>query len=136
MTTKSKKGRDHVITEAEAAALNFEPWAGPVDYKLLPTDEEFVALGFGHLVTCRLALAIMYKTKAKLAEIHGEMDYDTGHAMMNSFIAARDFFQHFITVLDIAEARIICAGSSYLQGAAAADRSLRKIVRDHERNRT
>ena len=78
----------------------------------------------------------MYKTKAELAEIHGEMDNETGTALMNCFFSAQDFFEHFIKTLEMEECRILCAGSSYLQGAAAADRSLRKIVRDHGRNNT
>jgi hypothetical protein len=92
MTTKPKARRARVVTEAEAAALNFEPWKGEINTELLH-----------------------------------------GLALMNSFEAAKNFFSRFSEFLDLAEARIIVAGSAYLQSADVADRLLRKIQRSHGR---
>jgi hypothetical protein len=62
---KRRRARD--ITEAEAAAMDFEPWQGDVDTKKLPNNEQFTENGLCHLITCRMALVMMYRTKAELS---------------------------------------------------------------------
>jgi hypothetical protein len=133
MKPTPKKRRAHVATEAEAATLNFEPWRGEIDFELLPNNEQFTEDGLGHLRICRFAVVTMYKTKAELAEMLGQMEDEEGYALMNGFIAAKDFFSRFVEFLDLAEARIIVAGSAYSKAADVADRSLRKILRSHGR---
>ena len=131
MKPRPKTRRAHVATEAEAAALDFETWREEEEHEMLPTNERFIEDGLGHLITCRLALATMYKTKAELAEILGQMDDKSGFSLMNHFIIAKNFFSCFSELLDLAEARIIVAGSAYLQAAGVAHRSMRKILRSH-----
>ncbi len=75
MTMKPKTRRAHVVTEAEAAALNFEP---SQELEMLPTNERFTEDGLGQLITCRFALAAMYKTKAELAEMLGQIENEDG----------------------------------------------------------
>jgi hypothetical protein len=141
MTTKPKtrkatayapnRRRARAISEAEFAAMDFEPWKGEINTELLPNDEQFTEDGLGHLRTCRFALVTMYKNKAELAEMLGQIENEDGLALMNSFEAAKNFFSRFSEFLDLAEARIIVAGSAYLQAADVADRLLRKIQRSH-----
>src|ERR1700730_7393134 len=52
-----KPSKAHIVTEKEAAAIDFEPWS--VDMKFLPTNDEFIKDGLSHLITCRLALGVM-----------------------------------------------------------------------------
>src|ERR1700730_2310670 len=57
------------ITEAEVAAMDFEPWQGEVHTGQLPNNEQFAEDGLLHLITCRMALVMMYKSKAELSEM-------------------------------------------------------------------
>jgi hypothetical protein len=36
-----QRRRAHVLTEAEVAAMDFEPWQGEVDTKTLPNNKQF-----------------------------------------------------------------------------------------------
>jgi hypothetical protein len=80
-----KQRRAHVVTEAEAAALNFEPWQGDVDTERLPNNKQFIEHGLDYLMTCRLALAMM-------AEMLGQIENEDGFALMNGFLAAKKTF--------------------------------------------
>jgi hypothetical protein len=49
--------------------MDFEPLQGEVDTKKLPNNEQFAGNGLFHLITCRMTLVMMYKTKAELSEL-------------------------------------------------------------------
>ena len=128
-----KRRRARAIAEAEFAAMDFEPLEGEINTKCLPNNEQFTEVGLFHLITCRMALAMMYKTKTELNEMF-EQDGNVGDAMcdlVENMGKAKNFFSRFSEFLDLAETRIIVAGSAYLQGADVADRLLRKIQRSH-----
>jgi hypothetical protein len=109
-----KQRRARCVTEAEAAALDFEPWQGEVDTKTLPNNEQFSEHGVSHLITCRLALVMMYRTKAELNEMF-EHDGNAMCDLIEGMGSAKHFFSHFSKLLDAAEARLIVAGSSVCQ---------------------
>jgi hypothetical protein len=79
MTTKPKtrkapayapnRRRARAISEAEFAAMDFEPLEGEINTKCLPNSEQFTEDGLFHLITCRMALVMMYRTKAELSEM-------------------------------------------------------------------
>ena len=113
MTTKStapKRRRTNVVTAAGAAALDFEPWPVEVDTECFPNNEQFTEHGLSHLFTCRVALAMMYKTKAELSEMF-EQDVDMDMcALIEAMRSATHFFSPLSKLLDTALARLIVAG--------------------------
>jgi hypothetical protein len=120
MTTKPKTRKapakyasDHVCTPEEAAALNFEPWKD--GYKF-PTREE---INNPHLIACRAAYALMFKSKPEIIEIFKRAkDIDEGedlHRLYDSLESAQEFFKGMIILLESASARMLVAGSSYLE---------------------
>ena len=102
------------ITEAEVAAMDFEPWQGEVHTGQLPNNEQFAEDGLLHLITCRMALVMMYKSKAELSEMF-EQDGDAMCELVENMGKAKDFFSHFSELLDAASARLFVAGSSVCQ---------------------
>jgi hypothetical protein len=64
--------------------------------------------------TCRMALVMMYKTKAELSEMF-EQDGDAMCELVENMGKAKDFFSHFSELLDAASARLFVAGSSVCQ---------------------
>lgn len=109
-----RRRRPNVITEAEAAALDFEPWEGEIDTKCLPDNEQFTEAGLDHLITSRLALTMMYKTKEDLSEMF-EKDGDAMCDLAENMGRAKKFFSHFSELLDASLCRLVCAGSSVCQ---------------------
>jgi hypothetical protein len=111
--TAPKRRRAHVLTEAETAAMDFEPWQ-EVDTKKLPNNEQFMENGLSHLITCRMALVMMYRTKAELSEMF-EKDGDAMCGLVENMESAKNFFSHFSELLDAASARLFAAGFSVYQ---------------------
>jgi|HubBroStandDraft_6_1064221.scaffolds.fasta_scaffold756995_1 hypothetical protein len=109
-----KRRRARAIAEAEFASMDFEPWQGEVDTEKLPNKEQFTEDGLFHLITCRMALVMMYKTKAELSEMF-EQDGDAMCELVENMGKAKDFFSHFSELLDAASARLFVAGSSVCQ---------------------
>jgi len=109
-----KQRRARAITEAEFAAMDFEPLEGEINTKCLPNSEQFTEDGLFHLITCRLALVMMYKTKAELSEMF-EQDGGVMCELVENMGKAKDFFSHFYDLLDGASARLFVAGSSVCQ---------------------
>jgi hypothetical protein len=123
MTTKpktrkaaAKARKPRIITEKEAAAMDFEPWQGEINLKALPTNDQFINDSIPHLQMCRLALASMYMTKAKMMDLF-EKDGDAQCNLIEYLGAADAFFSQFADRLKAAICRHIAAGSSVLQGA-------------------
>jgi hypothetical protein len=79
MTTKPKtrkaparapnQRRANALTEEEVVAMDFEPWQGEINTKCLPDNEQFTENGLFHMITCRMALIMMHKTKAELSKM-------------------------------------------------------------------
>ena len=109
-----KRRRARAIAEAEFAAMDFEPLEGEINTKCLPNNEQFTEDGLFHLITCRMALVMMYKTKAELSEIF-EQDGGAMCELVENMGKAKDFFSHFSELLDAASARLFVAGSSVCQ---------------------
>jgi hypothetical protein len=101
------------MTGAEFAAMDFEPWQGEVDTKKLPNNEQFAEDGLFHLITCRMALVMMYKTKAELSELF-EQDGDAMCELVEGMGRAKNFFSHFSGLLDAASARLFAGGGQRL----------------------
>jgi hypothetical protein len=122
MTTKpkprkapaTKASKPRVITDKQAAEMDFEPWPGDVNLKALPTNDQFIEDGIPHLVACRLALASMYKTKAQMMEMLEE-DGDIMGDVLKRLQSAHDFFSLFSKLLTMAECRYVAAGSKVLR---------------------
>ena len=109
-----KRRRARAIAEAEFAAMDFEPLEGEINTKCLPNNEQFTEDGLFHLITCRMALVMMYKTKAELSEIF-EQDGGAMCELVENMGKAKDFFSHFSELLDAASARLFAAGFSVCQ---------------------
>ena len=66
------------------------------------------------MITCRMALVMMYKTKAELSELF-EQEGDAMCDLVENMGKAKDFFSRFSTLLDAASARLFVAGASVCQ---------------------
>jgi len=94
--------------------MDFEPLRGKIGTKCLPNNEQFTEDGLLHLITCRMALVMMYKTKAELSELF-EQDGDAICDLVENMGKAKDFFSHFFKLLDAASARLFVAGANVCQ---------------------
>jgi hypothetical protein len=111
MTMKTKT-EERPATAAEMAAMNFEPWsAEDLEEFKPPSNVEFDKLAQAHLPTVRIAWLMLAKTKPELVETLRKIDNEIGRELMFGFIAATAFFKQSLTILENAEARILCAGS-------------------------
>jgi len=115
--TASAPKQRRAMTKAEAAAIDFEPWEGEVETEKLPNNEQFREAGFGHLITCRIALVMMYQTKAELAGMF-EQEWDVMTDLVENMGTAKNFFRHFCELLDAASARLIVAGCGVCKDVA------------------
>jgi hypothetical protein len=99
-------------TAAEMAEMNFETWS-PEDLEAFkpPSNAEFDEMAHAHLPTVRIAWLMLGKTKPELVEMLRKIDNEIGGQLMDGFISATAFFQQSLTILEKAEARILCAGS-------------------------
>jgi hypothetical protein len=109
-----KRCRARAITVEELAAMDFEPWQGEINTKCLPDNEQFTEAGLRYLITCRMALVMMYRTKAELSEMF-EQDGDDMCGFVESMEMAKNFFSHFSKLLDAASTRLFAAGFSVYQ---------------------
>jgi hypothetical protein len=112
MTMKTKT-EERPATVAEMAAMNFEHW-GPEDLEAFkpPSNDEFYKMADAHLPTLRIAWLTLAKTKPELVEITRKINNEVGVELMDGFISATAFFKQALTLLEKAEARILCAGSA------------------------
>jgi len=96
------------LTAEQTAAFEFEPWVREPGGWTPPTGAK---LETPCLVTLRIAHAFMFKTKAELIEILDAIDEEAGQALFEGFRYTVQYFKMLLTILEAAEARIICAGS-------------------------
>jgi hypothetical protein len=101
-----------IVTAAQMAAMDFEPWEHLEDGWRVPANEEWMPFGEWVLPTVRIAWFAMFKTKDELETVARELDDDTFKEMVNGIGAARAAFEDFVKVLAGAETRIMCAAAS------------------------
>jgi hypothetical protein len=61
-----------------------------------------------------MAWMALYKTKAEIEGIRAALSHDHFEEMVKGISHARDYFKNFVTVLNAAEIRIMCAMASAL----------------------
>jgi hypothetical protein len=110
-TVDSDRDDKRPATAEEWASINFEPWAHADDEWTPPTNEEWREAAKTHLVTVRLAWAMLYRTKAELVEGLKDLGDECGNQMMDDFASAIHFFESTAKILNLAQTRIICAGT-------------------------
>ncbi|MDR3425511.1 MAG: hypothetical protein P4M13_10655 [Alphaproteobacteria bacterium] len=98
-------------TDEQWASIDFEPWTHAADEWTPPTNVEWYEVAKTHLITVRLAWALLYRSKDQLVEGLRELDEEDGNKMMSDFISAIHFFESTAKILKLAETRIICAGT-------------------------
>ena len=107
-----------LATEADYAALDWEPWKHSPDEWKPPTEEEWRGL----LITLRVAWHTLYKTKDECIEVVRKLeavpveDDPDGHLMgdmARSMMAAEECFKTCLTVLGASSARMISAATTY-----------------------
>jgi hypothetical protein len=111
---RSGQRRARAITEAEFAAMDFEPLKGEINTKCLPSKEQFTEDGLFHLITCRMALVMMYKTKAELSELF-EQEGGAMCELVENMGKAKDFFSRFSEFLEASSVRLFVAGANVCQ---------------------
>ena len=98
------------MTDEQWAAMDFEPWTHNEDEWKPPTDKEWA--DDTRLPTVRLAWHLMHKTKAELMAGTAKMGDKDGVRLIEGIAEAREFFERFVAVLELAENRLICAGTA------------------------
>jgi len=107
------------ITEAEIAAIEFEPWVHVTDEWTPPTDEEWANLANPHLVTIRMAWMALYKTKPELVElVDGLHKEGILEPLMDSLNETSKWFEGLCMIAKSALGRMCSAGLSKTGGAA------------------
>jgi hypothetical protein len=112
LTMAKAKG---IVTEKQAAALDFNAWKHDADQWTPPTDEEWAQIGENKLPSLRIAWHILYKSKSELIEIINGMDDATYFAMSNGVRDVEKFFKGCHTIAMTAEARSLAASCVSLQ---------------------
>jgi hypothetical protein len=74
--------------------MDFQPWQGEPDLGKLPSNEQFVELGTEHL---------MHKTKEELVALFAELDSKANSGLIDSIVAATEFFTGFSELLTAAK---------------------------------
>jgi hypothetical protein len=117
MTTKPKTriaAAKPACTLEQAAAIDFEPWQYDPAFKV-PTLEE---IADPHLIRCRLAYAMMHKTKSDMVELFSDAKCrTTALRTIDDLEESRKFFEGAGSLIDGARLRLIIAGSSFTEAA-------------------
>lgn len=103
----------------ELAEITFEPWEHQPDEWTPPSNAEWAALANPHLINIRLAWVLMFKTKPEVMDVVRDLDNEAGTELMENMIGSIEYFKWLLTVLEGAEARILCAGSALEFGGGA-----------------
>ncbi len=109
---------ESIVTDAQWAALNFEPWTHTEDGWKPPSDQEW-ARAVALLPDVRIAWFCMFKTKVELQTIVTKLGDEAGAEMIERIIKARKFFETFVDVLGGAEARLFVAAAAAFPPAPA-----------------
>ena len=106
----SPEGRPAALEDY--AAIDFEPWKHVEGEWTPPLPKEWAELFNPYGVTIRIAWEIAHETKAKLMEIVKATTDDDGRHLMKSFIDTESFFKGTLVLLEAAQVRYLCAGST------------------------
>ena len=98
------------MSEAEFAAVDFEPWVHTPDEWTPPSNVEWAALANPHLVTIRIAWLIMHKSKTELIEMIEGLERDVAVEMLDRLLDTSRWIKGLHCIADGALARMMCAG--------------------------
>ena len=102
----TRKLRGKPATMRDYARIDFKPWKrepGMGKTELFPTDETLTSLG----VTCRIACAIMLRSRDDLIASHGKLDHAVVDKMM---VGLADAAERLKAIAHMAEAAYIRGG--------------------------
>jgi hypothetical protein len=93
--------------------MNFEPWkhGGNEEWEP-PSNVKWAEDGAYLLPFVRMAWIWMYKTKPELETLAEELEDEPFEEMVEGIHHSLEFFENFVTVLQAAEIRIMCAASA------------------------
>ncbi len=112
----AKPASGHICTVEEAAALNFKPWSKDEMFQL-PSLE---TIDNPHLIFCRLAYALMFKSKTEIVEMFKLADSNGDNIkilIVDRLEESKTLFEGLVTLLDAAHRRLLVAAASYVEGA-------------------
>jgi hypothetical protein len=113
MTHKPKR-KAKCCTVEQAAAIDFEPWQEDPAFKV-PTLKE---IENPHLIRCRLAYAMMHKTKPDMVELFSDAESrPIVLKTIGDLEESRKFFVAAARLIEQANLRLIIAGSSWTEAA-------------------
>jgi len=111
---RKSKSKPRQATSKFVAKMKFEPWGIEVCDKMCSNDE-----WFEHLVTCRLAVALMTRTKAQLSDCFMKGG-DEMCDWIESLGERRALFKKLSELLGACEARLLISGAAALEAAEKA----------------
>ena|SRR3990167_4622030 len=110
-------------TQAEWAAMNFEPWTGddPKAWKPPTTSAAWWEELQPVLRTIAIAHAMLFKTKAELMELADSLSEEAGQETMDLFLHTTKWLEAMTSIVSGAEARFLCAGATINEEAGMTD---------------
>jgi len=108
----------------DVAAMDFEPWTHQPGEFTPPRDaSEWAALADPHAANLRMAWLSLYKTKPELVEFVSVAGGGAGQFVVQRIETTTGFLRQLLKIMEVAEARYLCACASYaVTGAAVRKR--------------
>jgi hypothetical protein len=110
----TKKTRGKLATMSDYAKAEFKPWKrepGMGKDELLPSDEALTSFG----VSCRIAYAIMLRSREELIASHGKIDHADVDKMMANLSDATERFKELAFMIDQAYHRVLASAAAALK---------------------
>lgn len=97
------------VSVEELAATEFDPWdKGGGEF---PSNEKLVADMQASIISLRFAWKIVHSPKAEIVTTLKTLGEDLGTRMKDDFIASISWMTSAVSLLEAAEARLLCAGA-------------------------
>jgi hypothetical protein len=106
------EGCQEPITLEQLAEIEFEPWEHKANEWEPPGDLNWAAEASSVLLYVRVAWFVMYKTKAELGRMYQSPDGEAWNLMYEGIEHSLKFFENFVTILNSAQIRMLCAAGS------------------------
>ncbi|MGO8842967.1 MAG: hypothetical protein ACLQF1_18075 [Methyloceanibacter sp.] len=99
---KCRKTKGKLATMRDYARVDFKPWKGNEDGKLIPSDETLLNCG----VSARMANAVMLQSKEELVGMFDDLPIEVIDEMMVGLVQSAEVLKATIIMLETAYLRI------------------------------
>jgi hypothetical protein len=109
---KTRPAKGKLATVRDYAKVTWEPWTrekGMAAGELIPSNERLLEFG----VPCRMAYAVMLRTRAELIESHGKVDHSQVDEMVACFADTSEMLKGLVLMLDTAYLRVLASAAAF-----------------------